>query len=117
MTGRHRVSLFFGLALLGTAMPLSQFLPWVAANGLDVPRFIGDLFANGISGFFAWDVIVSAVVTIVFIAVQGERDGIGGRWIPIAATLLIGVSCGLPLFLAMRERRLSHPLPSVEFSG
>jgi uncharacterized membrane protein YfcA len=28
-------------------------------------------------------------------------------WLPIAATCLIGVSCGLPLFLYLRERQLA----------
>jgi hypothetical protein len=28
-------------------------------------------------------------------------------WLPIDATCLIGVSCGLPLFLYLRERQLA----------
>jgi Terpene cyclase DEP1 len=28
-------------------------------------------------------------------------------WLPIAVTCLIGVSCGLPLFLYLRERQLA----------
>jgi uncharacterized protein DUF2834 len=31
-------------------------------------------------------------------------------WLPIAATCLIGVSCGLPLFLYLRERRLARDI-------
>ncbi|MFL6500493.1 MAG: DUF2834 domain-containing protein [Candidatus Udaeobacter sp.] len=35
-----------------------------------------------------------------------ERAALGIRhlWLPIVATLAVGVSCGLPLFLYMRER-------------
>jgi Terpene cyclase DEP1 len=29
-------------------------------------------------------------------------------WLPIAATCLIGVSCGLPLFLYQRERHMDE---------
>jgi hypothetical protein len=31
----------------------------------------------------------------------------GVLWLPIEATCLIGVSCGLPLFLYLRERQLA----------
>jgi predicted exporter len=65
------------------------------------------MFANGVSSFFARDVIVSALVTTLFVIVQGARDGVRPLWLPIVATIVIGVSCGLPLFLALRERALS----------
>ena len=95
------------LAVLGTALPLSQFLPWFMMHGLDVPRFIGDLFVTRIGGFFGWDVIVSAIVLTVFIMIEGRRIGLRHIWLPIACTFSVGVSCGLPVLLAMRERTLS----------
>ena len=90
------------LAVAGTILPLSQFVPWVAVHGLDAGRFLADLFANRIGGFFGMDVIVSAVVVLVLVAREGR--GIPGAWVAVPATLLVGVSCGLPLFLALRER-------------
>jgi len=45
-------------------------------------------------------VIVSAAVLFVFIGAERVRH----RWIPVVATLLVGVSLGLPLLLYMRER-------------
>jgi predicted exporter len=71
-----------------------------------VPRFVADLFVNPVSSSFALDVMISAIVLIAFIITQGRRDGVRSLWLPIAATLLLGVSCGLPLFLALRERAL-----------
>lgn len=107
--GRARrllIGTYSSLALLGAALPLAAFLPWIASNGPDTTRFLAELFANRVSSFFAFDVIVSAVVLTVFVVVQGRRDGVRPLWLPIAATFLIGVSCGLPLFLALRERAL-----------
>ncbi|MET0374750.1 MAG: DUF2834 domain-containing protein [Rhizorhabdus sp.] len=99
-------ALYLLLALIGTALPLSAFLPWFLEHGFNVQGFVAELFSTRIGAFFGWDVIVSAVVVILLIIVQGRRDGVHRCWIPIAATLAIGVSCGLPLFLALRERAL-----------
>jgi hypothetical protein len=103
---RMAAGIYLVLAAIGALFPLAAFLPWLPAHGLDVPRFLADLFANPVSRFFALDVIISAIVLVMFIVVQGCRDGIGQLWLPVAATFLIGVSCGLPLFLAMREMAL-----------
>ncbi|WP_217430799.1 DUF2834 domain-containing protein [Sphingomonas bacterium] len=97
---------YIAFAVAGTVLPLVPFVSWVAANGLDVGRFLGDLFVNRISSFFAFDVIVSAVVVILFVIVQAKRDRVGHAWVAIAATLLVGGSSGLPIFLALRERAL-----------
>jgi hypothetical protein len=57
--------------------------------------------------FFGLDVFLSAIVLIVFIRREGARLKLRARWLAIAATCLIGVSCGLPLFLYLRERKLA----------
>lgn len=96
--------LYFALALVGAALPLSAFLPWFMDHGLDLPAFFAELFSTRIGAFFGWDVIVSAIVLILFVVVQSRRDGVRLGWLAIPATLIVGVSCGLPLFLALRER-------------
>lgn len=100
---RALAATYLVLAVPGALLPLTAFLPWLGLHGLDVSRFAGDLFANPVSSFFALDVIASALVLTLFIIVQGRRDSVRALWLPIAATFLIGVSCGLPLFLALRE--------------
>ncbi len=83
-----------------------KFLPWVAEHGLNATLFAQELFVNRISTFFAMDVIVSAVVLIRFIRMESSRLSIPRWWLPLAATLTVGVSFGLPLFLYMRELKL-----------
>lgn len=100
--------IFIVLFAVGTVLPLSAFLPWLSENGFDAPRFIEDLFANPISSFFAWDVIVSASATLVFIWIEGKRLSIKRLWVPSLACLCVGVSSGLPLFLWMRSRQLDR---------
>lgn len=94
------------LCILGTVLPYSQLIPFLLHNGLDLPLLIDQLFANSISSCFGLDVIISAIVLLVFIVHEGTRLGMKNLWIYIISTLLIGVSLGLPLFLLMRQRQL-----------
>jgi hypothetical protein len=96
-----RRSLYAVLSVLGAVVPLTALVPWVMQHGLDIPLMIRELFANRISAFFALDVIVSAVVVIVFAYIERVR----GWWIAVLGVLLVGVSLGLPLLLFLREER------------
>ena len=103
---RHIYLLF---AVVGLVLPYSQFVPWIAEHhALDMSIFLGDLFANRISAFFAMDVIVSAVVLISFIQAEGKRLAMRLIWLPIVGTLLVGVSFGFPLFLYSRQLELDR---------
>ena len=95
------------LALVGAIVPYSQLLPWVAQHGVDARGFVLELFSTRIGAFFGLDVIISAIALLAFIAWEGRRARMTKLWVPVTVTLLIGVSCGLPLFLFMRERILS----------
>jgi len=95
---------YLSLALIGTVLPYSQFLPWLAEHGPNIPLLLTELFSTRAGAFFGLDVLVSAVVLIAFIRREGARRKMRNLWLPIAATCLIGVSCGLPLFLYLRER-------------
>lgn len=75
---------------------------------MNIPLLIHDMFANQISAFFAMDVIVSAIVLIIFILNEGRRLGMRTLWLPVTATLLVGVSLGLPLFLCLRQIQLDQ---------
>jgi len=96
-------TLYLLLFVAGCVLPLSQLVPWALAHGADARLFISELFANRISGFFGLDVIVSAVVLLAWIADERSRRGLRRAWAPALATLLIGVSAGLPLMLFLRR--------------
>jgi len=101
------------LCIVGFAVPYAAFIPWVAEHGLNGRLFLQHLFANRISAFFALDVVVSAVVLLRFSALESRRLHLPGRWLILAATLLVGVSLGLPLFLYLRERRMESTSSSA----
>jgi Terpene cyclase DEP1 len=101
-------TVYLALCFIGAVLPYWQFVPWVAQHGVNLPLFVRELFANQISAFFGVDVLVSAVVLIVFMRIEGGRLNIPRRWLPVLAVLTVGVSLGLPMFLYMREVRMEH---------
>jgi len=104
----NRKTIYLLLCLLGIVLPYWQFLPWVAANGLNLSLFLQQLFANRIGAFFGMDVLVSAAALLLFIRLEKTRVRIPGRWLPLFAVLTVGVSLALPLFLYLRERALEQ---------
>jgi len=97
------------LCVLGLAIPYSQFVPWLIENGMNLGLLVRQLFANRISAFFGLDVLVSSVVLLVFMRVEGRLVRMRLRWLPIVALCTAGVSLALPLFLYLRERALEGP--------
>jgi hypothetical protein len=97
--------LYLSLAIIGAVLPCSQFFPWLAEHGPNIALLFTEVFSTRAGAFFGFDVLVSAIVLIVFIRREGAREKVPMLWFPIAATCLIGVSCGFPLFLYLRECR------------
>lgn len=97
---------YLGLCLAGILLPYWALVPWLVEHGLDLPLFCQELFSTRIGAFFGLDVVVSAIVLFVFVFGEGRRMAIPHLWLPILATLLVGVSLGLPLFLYLRQRKL-----------
>ncbi|WP_406658089.1 DUF2834 domain-containing protein [Methanolobus sp. ZRKC2] len=101
------------LCIAGFILPYFYFVSFLMENGIDIQLFVEQMLASDISSFFAMDVIVSAIVLLVFIATEGRRLHMKKLWLPVVATLLVGVSLGLPLFLYMRQLQLDNDRISV----
>jgi hypothetical protein len=97
--------LYLSLAVVGAVLPYSQFLPWLVDHGPNLHLLFTELFSTRMGAFFGFDVLVSAIVLLAFIRREGAKCHMHSLWLPIAATCLVGVSCGLPLFLYLRERQ------------
>lgn len=102
---------YLGLCVPGFLLPYFQLIPWLVVHGLDLPLFFKELFATRIGAFFGMDVFVSALALVVFIWLEGRRLAIRHLWLPVLATVLVGVSLGFPLFLYLRQRELDRNLP------
>lgn len=96
-------NLYLALFIVGTVVPYYYFVLFLIDHGWNYHLLVTQMFSNHISSFLSWDVIISAVVLLLFIFSDISRETIKYLWISIIATIFIGVSSGLPLFLYLRE--------------
>ena len=72
--------------------------------------YVGDWFANAASSSAAVDILVAGTAAAILMVVEGHRLG----WRPwvlvllVLAAFAIAVAFVFPLFLALRERTLTH---------
>ena len=95
------------LCIMGTALPLTQFLPWLADHGLNLPLFFSEAMATRIAAFGWLDLIVSGIVVAALVLTEGRRLGMRHAWVSLLG-LGVGVSLALPLFLLLRQRHLER---------
>ncbi|MDR1166285.1 MAG: DUF2834 domain-containing protein [Deltaproteobacteria bacterium] len=106
---------YLGLALLGAVVPYAFLGQFLQTTGLDLAAFKAQAVASHVSAYFAANMLVSMIVAFCFIWGEGKRLKMRGLWLPTLATLGIGVSCGLPLFLYLRKQVLERPpVPAPE---
>lgn len=95
---------YLALAVIGAAVPMWSLLPWIAQNGLSIPGLIAAWQANGAATGLFHDLVISAIaLTLWILAEVSVRRNWSALW-AVPATFLIGVSCGLPLYLFLRTR-------------
>jgi hypothetical protein len=116
-TSPSRERIYLALAIVGAALPLLAFVPWLVQYGLDVEGFVTELFANRISAFFGWDVIVSAITILAVLALSPGELKNSQRASVALGTLLVGVSLGLPLFFYFNERERARGSEDVQVDG
>ena len=92
---------YLGLASLGLILPYSQFVPFLLENGLNTSVIIQEITMYRLSAFAWLDVLVTAITVILMIL--DEKNRLSNWWIPVTATILVGPSCGLPIFMYLRD--------------
>jgi hypothetical protein len=105
-TGDNVQLIYILLCIAGTALPISQFVPWLSAHSLNVPLLLQQATSSHIAAFAWADVLVSGIVVAVFVIAEGSRLAMRRLWLPLSC-LLVGPSLALPLFLFLRERHLA----------
>jgi uncharacterized protein DUF2834 len=104
------VRVYAALCVLGTLLPLWFLGSFLADEGLDPAAFVDQLSGSDIA-LVAWaDVVVTGIAVIAFTLRERAR-GLSPWWPPVAGTVLVGPSLGLPLLLLLRERRQGASVP------
>ena len=101
-------NIYLVLAIIGFIAPYYFFLQLPGENGFDLPLLIQPFFANNFMQGAAMDLTISVVVFWVYVFVEAGRIQMKNPWLYVLATLLVGLSFALPLFLYFRERRLEE---------
>jgi hypothetical protein len=92
---------------IGALWPLCHLAQFILVHGLDMPEFIAELRSTPVGSLFGADVLVSALILVVFVRTEGRRLGLTRSRLPLLG-LLVGVSLALPWFLYLRQRHLDE---------
>jgi hypothetical protein len=102
---RNAERLLFALAAVGLLLPWRYNLQYFVGGGSVAPDvFFRDAFANALTTAITLDVYLAAAAFSVGVALDAAAGRM--RWWAIPATFFIGLSFGLPGYLAWRLRQL-----------
>ena len=77
--------------------------------------FFGEWFSNGpATQSLQIDVLVVAIAAGVFIVIEGRRLGMRWAWVFLPLAAITAAAFAVPLFLALRERRLTAAVRSPQ---
>ena len=92
------------LAIWGTIHPMYYFISWFQAEGWDIMKMVDAWHVNTATSGLVWDLTIAAVSLTVWVLFEAIKNRNWLSLIAIPATFCIGVSCGLPLYLFLRDR-------------
>ena len=96
--------IYLALAVWGAVHPMYYFVCWFQVEGLNLGLMVAAWHANAASSGLVWDLTIAATALTVWILCEVFQTRKYGHLISILATLGIGVSCGLPLYLYLRRQ-------------
>jgi hypothetical protein len=88
----------------------------VKQGGLDFGAYFKRWFETLPAAQLAGDIGIAFVAFSLWAAWEGRRLGMRSWWMPVPASLAVGLCFALPLFLFFRNRHLAGELPSTEGS-
>lgn len=98
--------LWLALALWGAVHPMFYFLRWMWTNGWSLSGLIDAWFVSDATRGLTWDLTIAAVTLTLWILAEVAVRRNWSALLAIPATFCIGLSCGLPLYLWFRSRRI-----------
>lgn len=101
---------YLAMMIIGTVVPWYFFSGFIAENGAGLAGFADALYMNGAAGGAVSDLLLSSAVFWVWSFADARKHGVGNWWLVIPATLAVGLSLGMPLYLWMRARAKQEAL-------
>lgn len=98
-----RKNVFLVLAIVGFIAPYYFFLQ---VRAFDLNALLQQFSASAILSGIAMDLLVSVIVYWYFMFTEAKKLQMKNAWLYLLATVLVGLSFALPLFLYFRERKI-----------
>ncbi|MGB0499527.1 MAG: DUF2834 domain-containing protein [Rubricella sp.] len=97
---------YLALAILGTIVPMFYFVSWFNEFGWSLAGMVEAWNVNNATTGLVYDLTIAAVALTIWIIAESiaRKDWWGLAAVP--TIYCIGVSCGLPLYLFLRSRKL-----------
>ena len=99
----NRKNIFLILAVIGFIAPYYFFLQ---VRDFNLNELFQLFSASKLLSGVAMDLLVSVIVFWFFMFTEAKKLQMKNSWMYLLATLLVGLSFALPLFLYFRERRM-----------
>jgi len=104
MTSRERILL--ALTVVGFLVPNTMVIVFLVEHSFDLSAYFDAWVDSLPAAQLAADLTIAFVAFALWSAWEGRRMRMRTWWVPIPASLLVGLCFGLPLFLFLRERAL-----------
>lgn len=99
-------TVYLSLCVIGIVIPWFFLAGFLGEPQPTIALFFSSIFANKIASSVATDLLISALVFFAFVFFEGKRLNMKRLWMFIPATLFVGLSFGLPLFLYFRAKHI-----------
>lgn len=99
--------IYLALAIWGAIQPMRWFVIWADDHGWGVQTLLGGWHANAATTGLVWDLTIAAITLTVWVIAETRVRRNWTALLAIPAAFLIGVSCGLPLYLFLRTRPIN----------
>jgi Terpene cyclase DEP1 len=104
ITSRERILLV--LAIAGFLVPNTMVVIFLAEHGLDLSTYFGHWVDSLPAAQLAADLGIAFLTFALWSTWEARRLDMSTWWLPIPASLLVGLCFALPLFLLLRERAI-----------
>lgn len=94
---------YLAMSIIGAVVPMVFVLGWVQGGGA-LTGLVAAWSVNGASTGLMWDLVISSTVFAIFVLSECIARRNYFPLVALPATVMIGLSCGLPLYLFLRTR-------------
>ena len=108
--------LYLGLAIAGAVLPWMANLDFMQRYGasFDIGLFVSLANANPAAQSLSRDLLIGASAITIWMVVESRRLQMRHLWVVLLSAVTIAFAFAAPLFLYLRERRLSEIAQATE---